>query len=95
MCDLDQNKLDENFSGDDFFNKTNCTKDLIESSDLVIEAANPKVAVQTLSVCIEKGKDVIIISVGGLLGNEDLLARAEKQNVNTSTIALFLGDHRK
>ena len=81
VCDLDQKKLEEVTSLCELFVKTESVEALIDSSDLVIEAANPKVAAQTLSKCIDSGKDVIIISVGGLLGNEDLLERAEKQNV--------------
>ena len=81
VCEIDKNKFDEILLDDKFFVKTDSIANLITFSDLVVEAANPKVAIETLSECISKNKDIIVISVGGLLGNEDLLIKAEKQKV--------------
>jgi len=46
---------------------------LINICDLVVEAASAKVSADVLDKCINAGKDCMIMSVGGLIGNEKLL----------------------
>ncbi len=55
--------------------------ELISKVDLVIESASQEVAKIAFPLAIEKGKDVMIMSVGGLLGREDLLTLAEKRGI--------------
>ncbi len=55
--------------------------DAIDKADLVIEAAAPAVAEDVLKSAVEKGKDVMIMSIGGVLGNEDLLDEASEKGV--------------
>ena len=54
---------------------------VIEASDLIIEAAVGKCVPELLKKVVESGKDIMIMSIGGLLGSEDLLAAAEKKKV--------------
>ncbi|MDI6751831.1 MAG: aspartate dehydrogenase [bacterium] len=55
--------------------------ELISRVDLIIESASQEVAKIAFPLAIENGKDMMIMSVGGLLGREDLLALAEKKGI--------------
>ncbi len=55
--------------------------DLIKKSDLVIEAASAKVSASVLKKAISAKRDIMIMSVGGLLGHEQLLKLAQKKSV--------------
>ena len=56
-------------------------EDLMARSDLVIEAASAAVSAGILEECIKRGKSCMMMSVGGLLGNEGLLKRAEENDI--------------
>jgi len=53
--------------------------DIIEQSDLVIEAASGSVSYEVAKAALEAGKDVMAMSTGGLLGKPDLLKLAERK----------------
>jgi len=53
---------------------------LIASSDLVIEAASQDAAAMVLEKSIKAGKDVMIMSTGGILNRLDLLDSARENN---------------
>lgn len=53
---------------------------LIHKSDLIIEAAHPSIVKKLIKGAIENKKDIMIMSVGGIIGNEKLLKKAEKTN---------------
>jgi len=55
--------------------------DLVNRSDLVVEAAGAKISADILKKAINAKKDVLIMSIGGLLGNESLLDKAEKAGI--------------
>ena len=55
--------------------------DLLKRSGLIVEAAGAKISADILKRAISGKKDVLIMSIGGLLGNESLLARAEKAGI--------------
>ena len=50
--------------------------ELIKKSGLVVEAASASVSAKVLSSCVSAKRDCLIMSVGGLIGKEKLLARA-------------------
>lgn len=54
--------------------------ELIKRSDLIIEAASKDLVPSLARKVIDQGKDIMIMSVGGLLGNEDLLDLAKKKD---------------
>lgn len=54
---------------------------LINACDLVVEAASAKVSGDVLDRCIRARKDCMIMSVGGLVGKEKLLARARAKEI--------------
>ncbi|HSB68004.1 MAG TPA: aspartate dehydrogenase [Candidatus Methylomirabilis sp.] len=51
--------------------------DLVRASDLVLEAATGKSLEAIVPACLREGKDVCVISVGGLLGHEAWFGEAE------------------
>jgi aspartate dehydrogenase len=55
--------------------------ELIEKSDVVVEAASAAVSANVLEKCVRKKKTCLIMSVGGLIGKEALLASAGKKGV--------------
>ncbi len=52
-----------------------------DESDLMVEAATPKIVAEVLQAAIPRKKDVMIMSVGGLLENEKELEKARMLDV--------------
>ncbi|HAH21946.1 MAG: aspartate dehydrogenase [Omnitrophica WOR_2 bacterium GWF2_43_52] len=52
---------------------------LIKASDFVVEAASAKVSAAIAKKAIEQKRDCMIMSVGGLLGNQSIVALAQKR----------------
>ena len=50
-------------------------------SDIVVEAADPGAAGEMLELAVESRKDVMILSVGGMIGKEELLLKAAKAGI--------------
>lgn len=55
--------------------------DLIKKVDLVVEAASAKGLAEIIEHVIKNKKDIFAMSVGGLLGKEDLLKLAEEKGI--------------
>jgi len=55
--------------------------ELIKKSGFVVEAASASVSAKVLASCIAANKDCLIMSVGGLVGKEKLLVRAQTAGV--------------
>lgn len=62
--------------------KNVCLNELVKRSDLVIEAASKDISAKIAAKAVSKGKDVLVMSVGGLLGRDDILANARKRRVS-------------
>ena len=56
-------------------------EDLVKKSGLIVEAASAKISADILKKAIAGKKDVLIMSVGGLIGNESLMDKAEKAGI--------------
>ena len=56
-------------------------EDLIKMADIVVEAASASISAKVLEGCIKAKKACMIMSVGGLLGHEELLKKAEEESV--------------
>lgn len=56
-------------------------KELVNKSELLVEAASISVSADMLRIAIDKSKDIMILSIGGLLEREDLLKRAIKKGI--------------
>ncbi len=55
--------------------------ELIKEVDIVVEASSAMASADILERCIKNNRDCLIMSVGGLLGNESLLSDAEAAGV--------------
>ncbi len=53
--------------------------DLAEKADLVIEAASPAAVPEVFKAALARRKDIMIMSIGGVLGNEKLLDSAREK----------------
>lgn len=56
--------------------------DLIRKSDLIIEAASAKVSADVLKMAIDAKKDVMLMSIGGLLAHINLFKEAQDKGIN-------------
>lgn len=56
--------------------------ELIKKSDFVIEAASAGVSAKVAEEAISSGKDVLLMSVGGLLKREDIFQKARRRGVS-------------
>lgn len=54
---------------------------LIKKAKFVVEAAGAKISPVVLKKAIERKKDIMIMSIGGLIGNESLLKKADGAGV--------------
>ena len=54
---------------------------LVRASDLVVEAATGPALAAIVPACLREGKDVFVISVGGLLDHEEWFRQAEERGV--------------
>lgn len=59
-------------------------EDLARQADVIIEAASPLAVPDLFKVALEKQKDLIVMSIGGLLGNEHLLAAAREKGIRVT-----------
>lgn len=79
LCDTDSEKLKE------LAEKIECAlaaenmEALIDASDLVIEAVSPKIVPDIIKAALEQRKDVMVMSVGGLLSDLGLLEKAREK----------------
>lgn len=55
--------------------------ELIKNCSLVVEAASAKISGDLLDKCVRSGRDCMIMSVGGLIGREDLLKAAANKGI--------------
>ncbi|MCX5677872.1 MAG: aspartate dehydrogenase [Candidatus Omnitrophica bacterium] len=81
VCDIDENKilalnrsLKENV-------RALKLDQLIKKTDLVIEASSALASSKIVEKCVENNRDCLIMSVGGLLGQEGLLKKAGEKGV--------------
>lgn len=54
---------------------------LFDRVDLIVESASAGISQEVVKKAIEKSKDVMIMSVGGLIESEGLLEEAKKKNI--------------
>jgi aspartate dehydrogenase len=81
ICDIDESKaarLNKSLGGKAAVYRL---EELIKASDLVVEAASAGISASVAEKCIANGRDCLIMSVGGLLGNERLLGLASERGV--------------
>jgi len=59
----------------------NSAEETLKKADLIIEAASPQVVPDLVKAALGQGKDVMVMSIGGFIGNEGLLAEAREKNI--------------
>jgi aspartate dehydrogenase len=55
---------------------------LINQADLIIETAHPDIVKQVLEKCIEKKKDILSLSIGGVLAFPNIFERIKQAGIN-------------
>lgn len=81
ICDTDLSKADALRKGLKTGPEVMSQADLIEKCSLVIEAASAKISGDVLSECVKVSRDCMIMSVGGIIGQEKLLKDASRKGV--------------
>ena len=78
ICDIDKEKTDSLTKKLKTKPKILSIDELIPISDLIIEAASKDIVEDVVKKCIKYDKDIIIMSIGGLIGKEYLFKEAEE-----------------
>lgn len=56
------------------------TDELIDRVDLVVEAASKEIVAEIVEKALRRGRDIVVMSTGGLLGKENLFNLAKEKN---------------
>lgn len=78
LCDIDHNKTGILASKLKMPLQILTLDELIPISDLIIEAASFRIVPELVKKCLTNGKDAMVISIGGLIGQDELFELAEK-----------------
>ncbi|MCP4650930.1 MAG: DUF108 domain-containing protein [PVC group bacterium] len=81
VCEIQKEKLDSLNRSRKVKIKNYPLDSLIKKSDLVIEAASGAIAAKVVARAVFFGKDVMIMSVGGLLKNPQLFKKVKKRKI--------------
>ena len=79
LCDIDKSKAEKLVEKLNKNIKILKIDELIDKTDLIIEAASKNISASIAEKSLSFGKSVLIMSVGGLLDREDLFKLAEKK----------------
>ncbi len=81
IFDIDRGKLDKVARKYKDIEISNGIDELITKVDLVVECAGVAVVRKCVELCIDKRKDLLVLSVGGLLDCQDLFGLAENVGI--------------
>lgn len=81
VCEIDETRAKDFVSKLKYIPQVCNVDDLVDRVDLVIESASLTIVPEVLRLAIEKGKDILVLSVGGLFGQEELMKQAEEKGV--------------
>lgn len=81
LCDLDKERASKLADSLKESPRVLSIEELIAISDLVIEAASKDISAQITHQAISNNKDVMVMSVGGLIGRRDLFDLANEKGV--------------
>jgi len=54
-------------------------RQVVEKANLTVEAASPQIVEELLTLALKKDKDILIMSIGGVLGHLDILEKIKKE----------------
>lgn len=81
LWDIDGAKLDRLEKKLAMAERASDIEELVRKAHLVVEAVSPDLAKTVLEKAVESGKDVLLMSIGGVLGEERLLDAARKKGI--------------
>lgn len=81
VFDTESAKADAAAAGYDIARKSYSMEEIVTESDFIVETACAQAVPTILMEVISKEKDLMILSIGGLLGHETLLEEAKKKGV--------------
>ena len=81
LFDLDRARLEDLAGGTPGAVQAGNIEECVAASDLVVEAASPALVPDLLKRVVEAGKDAMIMSIGGVIGNEGLLDQARQKGI--------------
>jgi aspartate dehydrogenase len=81
LCDIDETRSGELARASTGAETVKDMYSAMDKADVVIEASSGSVVPGLLKAAIEKSKDIMIMSVGGLAGNEELLEDAAGEGI--------------
>lgn len=79
VCDLDRKKAENAITSFRIKPKVLSLQSLIKASDLIIEAASASISAMVARKALMAGKEVMIMSTGGLLNRDDIFHLANKK----------------
>lgn len=79
VCDIDREKADRLLATLKMKASILDRKELIQKCGLIIESASGKISYEIAKEALEAGKDVLVMSTGGLLGKPDIFGLAKKK----------------
>lgn len=82
LCDVDQEKAKSLAESLKYIPQVANLPDLVQKVDLVIEAASVEAVAAVFNLALEKGKDVLVMSVGGLLKREEYFEKARQRGIH-------------
>lgn len=81
LCDIDETRSGELARASQGAETEKDMYSAMDKADVVIEASSGSVVPGLLKAALEKSKDLMIMSVGGLAGKEDLLDKAAEKGI--------------
>ncbi len=82
LCDVDEAKASKVSESLKAKPQVLSIEDLVDTSDLIIEAASKEISAEVAHKALFEGKGVMIMSVGGLIGHQDLFDLANQKGVH-------------
>jgi aspartate dehydrogenase len=80
VCDVDEKKAHKLLERLNINADILSREELIQKCDLIIEAASGSVSYEIAKDVLSAGKDIMVMSTGGLLGRADIFELAKKKN---------------
>ena len=82
LCDADAEKANALAGKLKYIPQVTTLEELVQKVDLVIEAASVEAVASVFKLALEYGKDVMVMSVGGLLNREEYFEKARQQGIH-------------
>ena len=81
LCDSDSSKIEALTERIPNAKVVDSIEETVSKADLIIEAASPQVIPSLFKTVLDKEKDLMVMSIGGFLGNEGFLEEERKKGI--------------